>query len=111
LSYRLTKRDSSKITTFFRVNRTPVYFHRHDAGQPARPGSLGNFHYLTSYGSWVGAHLSAITPRDKSHTEFESGAPIINHLRRHPEIQAIMHRPAATAERDAVVLPAHPQTE
>jgi hypothetical protein len=32
-----------------------------------------------------------IMPRDKPHTEFESGAQIINHLLRHPEIQAIMH--------------------
>jgi len=103
-------RGVSEITPFFRVNRTPVYFHRRDAGQPARPGSLGNFHYLTSYGSWAGAHPCAITPRDNPHTEFESGAPIINHLLRDPEIQAIMHRPAAMAERDAVVLPAHPQT-
>lgn len=99
-----------EITPFFLVNRTPVYFHRRDAGQPARPGSLGNFDYLTSYDSWAGAHPCAITPRDKPHTEFESGAQIINHLLRHPEIQAIMHRPVSTAERDAVLLPAHLQT-
>ena len=44
----------SEITPFFLVNRTPVYFHRRDAGQPARPGSLGNFDYLTSYDSLLG---------------------------------------------------------
>ena len=48
--------------------------------------------------------------KDKPHTQFESGARIINHLLRHPEIQATMPRPASAAERDAVVLPTHPQT-
>jgi hypothetical protein len=62
---------------------------------------LGNFHYRASVCNYA---------RDNPHTEFESGARIINPLLRHPEIQAIMHRRAATAERDAVVLPAHPQT-
>ena len=36
-----------------------------------------------------------IAPRDKPHTEFESGAQIINHLLRHPEIQANMDRPVS----------------
>jgi len=49
-------------------------------------------------------------PRDKPHTEFESGAQIIHHLLRHRKIQASRHRAASTAERGAVVLPAHPQT-
>jgi hypothetical protein len=80
LSYRLTKSDISKITT----------------------EDLGGM-------PWRIARCE-ITPRDKPHTEFESGAQTINHLLRHPEIHAIMHRPASTAERDAVVLPAHPQT-
>src|SRR6476646_7816989 len=73
-----------------------------DAGQPARPGSLGNFHYMTSYDSWAGAHRSAITPRDNPHTEFASGAPIINHPLRHRH-EDLLRRRALTPGNTALM--------
>ena len=64
-----------------------------------RPGSLGNFHYMTSYDSWAGAHRCAITPRDNPHTEFASGAPIINHPLRHRHEDLLRRRALTLATR------------
>ena len=88
-------------------DRTPVYFHRRDASQPARPGSLATSIAWRLRAVGMARIRAQIMPRDKPHTEFESGAQIIHHLLRHRKIQASMHR--ATAERGAVVLPAYPQ--
>jgi hypothetical protein len=80
-----------EIRHFFRTNTTPVYF------VGATPFNLlgldrwvRNFHYITYYDGWDGAHPRVFTPSVKPFVEFGSGEEINNYLLRHPEVQAFM---------------------
>jgi biotin carboxylase len=86
-------RGIAEIRTFFRTNEQPVVFL-----SPTAFNLLGidrwvrNFHYISYYDSWDGAHPRLFTPTAKPYVEFESSEDINNHLLRHPEVQAFLAR-------------------
>ena len=89
---------------FFRTNATPVYF------VGATPFNLlgldrwvRNFHYVTYYDGWDGAHPRVLTPKDKPYVEFESGEEINNWLLKNAEMRALM-RPAPGGPRPKVAM-------
>ncbi len=98
-SGRRVLRNIPEIRTFFRTNETPVYF----VGATAF-NLLGldrwvrNFHYITYYDSWDGAHPRVFTPRDKPYVEFQSSEEINNYLLRDPEVQQFIARRGSTAK-------------
>jgi len=84
-------RGISEVRHFFRTNATPVYF------VGATPFNLlgldrwvRNFHYVTYYDGWDGAHPRVMSPRDKPYVEFESGEEINNWLLKNAEMRALM---------------------
>ena len=84
-------RGVPEIRNFFRTNTTPVFF------VGASPFNLlgldrwvRNFHYVTYYDGWDGAHPRVFTPTAKPYVEFKSGEEINNYLLRHPEVRAFM---------------------
>jgi hypothetical protein len=86
----------SEIRHFFRTNTTPVFF------VGATPFNLlgldrwvRNFHYVSYYDGWDGAHPQVFSPKDKPYIEFESGEAINNYLLLHPEVRALMSRDGA----------------
>jgi hypothetical protein len=91
-------RGMSEIRHFLRTNDVPVYF------VGATPFNLlgldrwvRDFHYITYYDGWDGAHPRVFTPQDKPHVEFESGEEINNWLLCHAEVRALMKPPAGGA--------------
>jgi hypothetical protein len=88
---RQTLRGIGEIRSFFRTNVTPIYF----VGATAF-NLLGldrwvrEFHYITYYDSWDGAHPRIFTPRNRPYTEFAGAEEINNYLLRDPEVQAFI---------------------
>jgi hypothetical protein len=81
----------AEIRHFFRTNETPVFF------LGATPFNLlgldrwvRNFHYISYYDPWDGAHPRIFSPISKPYVEFESGEEINNYLLRDPEVQAFI---------------------
>jgi hypothetical protein len=92
------------VRHFFRTNATPVYF------VGATPFNLlgldrwvRNFHYVTYYDGWDGAHPRVLTPKDKPYVEFESGEEINNWLLKNAEMRAVM-RPVPGGPRPKVAM-------
>jgi D-alanine-D-alanine ligase-like ATP-grasp enzyme len=84
-------RNMSEMRHFFRTNETPIYF------VGATPFNLlgldrwvRNFHYITYYDGWDGAHPRVFTPARKPYIEFESGEEINNWLLTNPEVMAFV---------------------
>jgi len=81
----------AEIRSFFRTNRTPVYF----VG-PTAFNLLGidrwvrNFDYIVYYDSWDGGHPRVFAPTNRPFVEFESSEQINNYLLRDPEVQAFI---------------------
>lgn len=80
-------RNISEIRSFFRTNQEPIYFFG-----PTGFNLLGldrwvrNFHYVTYYDPWNGAHPRMITPAVRPPREFSSAEEITNYLLTNPEI-------------------------
>lgn len=84
-------RGISDIRHFFRTNDTPIFF------VGATPFNLlgldrwvRNFHYITYYDAWAGAHPRVFTPFYKPYIEFQSGEEINNWLLQNAEVRALM---------------------
>jgi hypothetical protein len=98
-------RGISEIRHLFRTNDTPVYF------VGATPFNLlgldrwvRNFHYVTYYDAWDGAHPRVITPKDKPYVDFQSGEEINNWLLKNAEVRARMRtRPGGPRPKVAMV--------
>jgi hypothetical protein len=97
-------RGISEVRHFFRTNATPVYF------VGATPFNLlgldrwvRNFHYVTYYDGWDGAHPRVMSPKDKPYVEFESGEEINNWLLKNAEMRALM-RPVPGGPRPKVAM-------
>ncbi len=82
-------RNISDVRHFFRTNERPIYFFG------ATPFNLmgldrwvRNFHYITYYDGWDGAHPRVFSPRIKATHEFQSGEEINNWLLTNPEVRA-----------------------
>ena len=82
-------RNISEIRHALRTNITPVFF------VGATPFNLlgldrwvRNFHYITYYDGWDGAHPRMFTPKRKPYVEFESGEDINNWLLDNDEVRA-----------------------
>jgi biotin carboxylase len=81
----------SEIRGFFRTNTSPVYFFG-----PTAFNLLGvdrwvrNFHYVTYYDSWDGAHPRVFSPKNKPYVEFHSSEDINNYLLRDAEVRAFL---------------------
>jgi hypothetical protein len=97
-------RGISEVRHFFRTNATPVYF------VGATPFNLlgldrwvRNFHYVTYYDGWDGAHPRVLSPKDKPYVEFESGEEINNWLLKNAEMRALM-RPVPGGPRPKVAM-------
>src|SRR3954447_16403004 len=97
-------RGISEVRHFFRTNATPVYF------VGATPFNLlgldrwvRNFHYVTYYDGWDGAHPRVLAPADKPYVEFQSGEEINNWLLKNAEMRAVM-RPVPGGPRPKVAM-------
>ena len=84
-------RNISEIRHALRTNITPVFF------VGATPFNLlgldrwvRNFHYITYYDGWDGAHPRMFTPKRKPYVEFESGEDINNWLLDNDEVRAFI---------------------
>ncbi len=84
-------RNISEIRHALRTNVTPVFF------IGATPFNLlgldrwvRNFHYITYYDGWDGAHPRMFTPTHKPYVEFESGEDINNWLLDNDEVRAFI---------------------
>jgi biotin carboxylase len=82
-----TLRGVSELRSYFRTNRTPIFFI-----SPTAFNLLGidrwvrSFYYLNYFDSFDGNHPRVFVPKEKQAREFRSMEDICNHLLSHPEV-------------------------